>query len=80
MFSIVNTLSDSHSSESESEASCLNFLPSGKRLSSVEDAEELFLDFRLTVSAIQHCQVRSKTTHVYYRPTQSPEIFTPQFL
>ena len=32
---------------------------------SVEDVEELFLDFRLTVSAIQHCQVRRKTTHVY---------------
>ena len=44
---------------------CVNFLPSGERLSSVEDAEELFLDFRLTVSAIQHCQVRSKITHVY---------------
>ena len=43
----------------------LNFLPSGERLSSVEDAEELFLDFRLTVSAIQHCQVGSKNTHVY---------------
>ena len=31
----------------------------------MEDSEELFLDFRLTVSAIQHCQVRSKFTHVY---------------
>ena len=31
----------------------------------MEDAEELFLDFRLTVSAIQHCQVRSKIAHVY---------------
>ena len=31
----------------------------------MEDAEELFLDFRLTVLAIQHCQVRSKIAHVY---------------
>ena len=65
IFGIDNTSSDSHSSESESEASCLNFLPSGERLSSVEDAVELFLDFRLTVSAIQHCQARSKIAHVY---------------
>ena len=65
IFSIVNTSSDSHSSKSESEVSCLNFLPSGERLSPVEDSEELFLDFRLTVSGIQHCQVRSKTTHDY---------------
>ena len=54
IFNIDNTSSDSQTSKSESEALCLNFLPSRERLSSVEDAEDLFLNLRLTVSAIQH--------------------------